>query len=272
MNEKISVFGGSGFIGSEFCKKYENESIIIDRDSLLPQTKKILYLISTVDNYNIFSDVRKDIETNLIHLVNVLENCPKDSEIIFISSWFVYGNTPDVPAKETSTCNPKGFYPITKYSAELLLESYCKTFGLTYKIIRLANVLGKTDNKVSKKKNALQFLLEELKNNNPIKLYNNGMFVRDYIHVDDVVEGIKFIVDHGLPNETYNLGSGNPNLFKDIIHLAKEKFKSTSLIGEMPPTDFHKIVQVENMYLNIEKLKNLGFTPKKDIVNYINEL
>jgi len=271
MTTNLSVFGGTGFIGSEFCKKY-SDSIIIGRDEIIPTTNNILYLISTVDNYNVLTNPYIDIETNLTHLMKVLENCKdKDVTFTFISSWFVYGKT-DLPANENSICNPKGFYSITKYAAEQLLESYCKTFNIKYKIIRLGNVIGKSDNKVSKKKNALQFLLNELKLNNKINLYNKGQFYRDYIDIEDVIDGIKFIIDNGENNEIYNLSSGKPILFKDIIDYAYNQLNSTSEIGIMEPTNFHKLVQVESMYLDTTKLNNLGFKPSKTIYQTINEL
>jgi nucleoside-diphosphate-sugar epimerase len=268
----ISVFGGTGFIGGGFCKKFPMETIIMGRDEYSPVSNKILYLISTVDNYNVLTDSFTDINTNLIHLMKVLDNCKnKNIEITFISSWFVYGDT-EIPANETSRCNPKGFYSITKYSAEMLLVSFCETFGIKYKIIRLANVLGKNDGKISKKKNALQYLINELKENRDINLYYDGEFLRDFIYIDDVIDGIKFIMDYGPPGEIYNLGNGKPIVFKDIINYAKNNLRSTSKIGTMSPTEFHKIVQVKSMYLDTSKLKNLGFVPKRSIYSMIDEL
>lgn len=268
----ISVFGGTGFVGSEFCKQFKNEVTIIDRNSFTPISEKVLYLISTVDNYNVLTDSKKDINTNLIHLMNVLDECKnKNIEFTFISSWFVYGDT-DLPAKESSVCRPKGFYSITKYAAELLLESYCKTFNIKYKIIRLGNVLGNSDGKISKKKNALQFLISQIKENKEINLYNNGDFYRDFIHVSDVAKGIKHIMDNGISNETYNLGCGIPIVFKSIIDYAVEKTNSKSNIGIMEATDFHKIVQVESMYLDTSKLNDLGFKPEKNIYQIVDEL
>jgi nucleoside-diphosphate-sugar epimerase len=148
----ISIFGGTGFIGSKFYNKYKDESIVIGREDTQPQSNKVLYLISTVDNYNVLQDSFIDIETNLTHLMKVLDNCKgKDIEFTFVSSWFVYGDT-HLPARETSPCRPKGFYSITKLAAEQLLESYCKTFNIKYNIVRLGNVIGKGDGKASKKK------------------------------------------------------------------------------------------------------------------------
>lgn len=271
----ISVFGGTGFVGSTFVKKYSDISIVEGKNHIKPHgtVKKVLYLISTVDNYNVLSNPYIDIETNLTHLIRVLENCKdKDIEFTFISSWFVYGDT-SLPAFEYSYCNPKGFYSITKYAAEKLLESYCKTYDVKYKIIRLANVIGKSDSKVSKKKNALQYLIEEMKYNRPIKLYNNGRFYRDFIHVDDVASGIKHVMDYGSSGEIYNLGScQQPILFSDIIDYAKDKLDSTSEIGTMSPTEFHKIVQVESMYLDCHKIMDIGFKPSMNVYQAIDTL
>ena len=269
----ISIFGGTGFIGSKFYSKYKEESVIIPREEVQPQSNKVLYMISTVDNYNVLENPFIDIETNLIHLMKVLENCKgKDIEFTFISSWFVYGDT-HLPARESSPCKPKGFYSITKLAAEQLLQSYCKTFNIKYKIVRLGNVIGKGDGKASKKKNALQFLIDEMKADRDINLYNNGEFYRDFVHVDDVVDGIKFVMDHGENEETYNLGSARkPTLFKDVIAYAHHEIGSHSKIGNMEPSDFHKIVQVESMYLDSSKLGSMGFFPSRGIYESIKEL
>ena len=50
MNEIISVYGGTGFIGSRFCELFNNDIVKIDRDENAAKTRNILYFISTVDN------------------------------------------------------------------------------------------------------------------------------------------------------------------------------------------------------------------------------
>ena len=62
---------------------------------------------------------------------------------------------------------------------------------------------------VSKKKNALQYLVNKLKENGPIELYDNGDVYRDYIYVDDVVDAINLIIKKGSANEIYNIGNDN---------------------------------------------------------------
>jgi nucleoside-diphosphate-sugar epimerase len=267
----ISVFGGTGFIGNRFIEKYRDECRLIERACLTAQSDNILYFISTTHNYNVFDRPLLDIDTNLTHLIKVLEaNKGKIKEFNFISSWFVYGDA-TLPAKETSFCNPKGFYSITKKCAEDLLTSYCKTFNINYRILRLSNVYGKTDT-ASHQKNALQFLINKIKINEDIDLYYDGYFLRDYLHVDDVCEAIKLVLDKQELNSIINIGSGVPQLFRRIIEFVLQETQSTSKIRSIDSPEFHKIVQVKDMCLDTSKLKDLGFKPKFDIFSGVKDL
>ena len=254
----VSIFGGTGFIGSKYHQMFGGN--IVNRESVVSPSKDLLYFISTTDNYNIYDNPFIDIETNLTHLIKVLDtNKVRPITINFISSWFVYGDAL-LPAYEDADCYPKGFYSITKKCAEDLLVSYCKTFGLNYRILRLGNVYGVGDN-YSKKKNALQFLIDQVKQGNDINLYHNGEFIRDYLYVDDTCRAIECIINKGEVNTIYNIGSGTPYSFKDLIDIAIVKSKSKSQIKAIEPPEFHQLVQVKDMYLNTIKLQSLGFTP-----------
>jgi nucleoside-diphosphate-sugar epimerase len=271
MNNKLSVFGSTGFIGSRFCEMFPDDVIKIDREAREPQSPNLLYLISTIDNYNVHSDLHIDIDTNLTLLMEVLNKLKdtyhdKKPVINFISSWFVYGQNNEIPFREDfSHCNPTGFYSITKRCAEQMLICWCQTFGFEYRIFRLANVLGEGDNKISKKKNALQYLVKEIVNNHDLPLYYGGEVLRDYIYVDDVCSAIKHCIDKGETNQIYNVGSGIPLRFLDIINKSIEIADSKSKIIHIDATNFHNIVQVRHSYLDITKLKNSGFKLKYSI-------
>ena len=265
----LSVYGGTGFIGSAYCNIFPEEVIPIPRAQKAPETNNILYFISTTHNYNVFEDPYLDINTNLNLLVSVLEECKdkykEDVVFNFVSSWFVYGKTEDLPASESSFCDPLGFYSITKRAAEQLLVSYCETFGIKYRIIRLCNVYGASDTKVSKKKNALQYLINGILNNENINLYDGGENIRDFMHVSDVARAINLVIKKSPINDIINVGSGKPFKLIDIMSYVKEKTNSKSNFISIEPPEFHKIVQVKDMYLNVKKLDNLGFKPKYTI-------
>jgi nucleoside-diphosphate-sugar epimerase len=272
-NSKLSIYGGSGFIGGRFLELNKHRCILINREKRKPETNEIIYFISTTHNYHVFDNLQKDIDTNLSVLMEVLDSVKenKNTVINFISSWFVYGET-HLPAHEDVCCKPKGFYSITKHAAENLLISFCHTYGIKYRILRLSNVYGNNDRGVSKKKNALQYLISEMKKNNQIDLYHGGNFYRDYLHVDDICRAIDLCISKAPLNEIINIGSGKKVKFKEIINIAKKELKSSSKIAKIDPPEFHKIIQVKDFYMDVEKIKKIGFFPKIDIYKGIKEL
>lgn len=265
----VNLFGGTGFIGSYFKSLYP--CVLNNKNDYVPKTKDILYLISTTDNFNIYDDPLKDIETNLSVLVNVLKNCKeKDVTFNFASSWFVYGNVP-LPANENSNCSPKGFYSITKRTAEQLLVDYCETFNIKYRILRFANVLGRNDFKTSPKKNALTYVIQQLKESKDIKLYKQGEFYRDYIHVSDLCAAVNLVMEKGCTESIYNIGNQNPVMFKDAVNYAANKIGSASniLYADNLPENKN---QPYSFYMDCNKLFDLGYKPKYSIENIIDEL
>ena len=254
-----SVYGGTGFVGGNFCRLFSEKSVIQQRDERKPSTNEIVYFISTVDNYNVHNNITLDVETNLKVLCEVLDFC-RDTNIVFnfISSWFVYGET-ELPAKEEYYCNPTGFYSITKKTAEDLLISFCRTYDVKYRILRLCNVMGNGDGKVSAKKNALSYMIDLLKKNEDVHLYDDGTPIRDIMHVDDVCRAIELVCTKGNVNEIYNIGSGQPICIGDIISTARTYLNSKSEIKNKPAPEFHQIVQTKNFWMDTTKLCNLGF-------------
>jgi len=255
----LSVFGSTGYIGNTFCELFPDKIVRIPREDRNFDSKEVLYFISTTTNQNIFKDLHVDIDTNLSLFVDILSNC-RDKDVIFnfISSGFVYGN--DVlDYKEWYSCNPTGFYSITKRTAEQLLISYCKTFGIKYRILRIGNVYG-LDKTVTPGKNVLGYMISLLKKNEPIKLFDGGDYLKDYMSVNDVCRAIDLVIENGEVNEIYNIASGTSQSFRSIITTARDILGSKSELIDVPMPDNQKHIQVKNMTLNIEKLQNLGFS------------
>jgi nucleoside-diphosphate-sugar epimerase len=153
-----------------------------------------------------------------------------------------------------------------------LLISFCETYGVKYRIFRLANVLGEGDNKISRKKNALQHMIKCLCENEEIFLYDGGNAVRDYIYVDDVCNAIMHCLDNASYNEIINIGSGKRTLLRDIILSAQSLSDSKSKINIIQPPHFHDVVQVKDSYLDVSKLKSYGFECKYQIDDIVMKL
>jgi nucleoside-diphosphate-sugar epimerase len=260
--EGLTILGGKGFVGGQYVKDYYHPAIgniasVNEKNDYNIYSPDVLYFISTVHNFNVvLGDAHIDINTNLNTLIKVLEYWRKTQTsgvFNFISSWFVY--EAKCGAKETDPCKPKGFYSITKKCAEDLLISYCETFGLNYRILRLGNVVGPGDTKISNKKNALQFVASQLKEGNPVELRGSGFFYRDYIHVEDCSRAIELVLAKGEINSIYNIGNGRTWPFLTIVDFLHKELNSTS-----PLVYNHTLV--DSFYMDTTKLKELGYAPQ----------
>ncbi len=262
----LNLFGGTGFVGSEFYKTYHGYTYPI---TIIPRYSRkgnvdddMLYMISTTHNYHVFDDPTLDVETNLKVLTEVLRNWQKfnhKATFNFVSSWFVYGDVP-MPVTEESYCDPRGFYSITKRAAEQLIISFAQTHSLNYRIMRLGNVLGRNDKSVSAKKNALQYLINKMKEGEKIDVYDSGLFRRNYIAATDCVRAIRTIVDKGAYNTIYNIGTSRSYVFIDMLDTAAEKLGiPENPYNFIPQKDFHRAVQVKDFTMDTSKLHRLGF-------------
>lgn len=262
----LTILGGKGFVGGHYVRTFYDAAIgnirsVNNRFDYAAHSKDILYLISTVDNQSVRTDPHKDIDTNLTLLIKVLENWrqrpdSKDGVFNFISSWFVYGNKGDlINVSENHRCDPYGFYSTTKRCAEQLLENYCNEYGLHYRILRLANVMGAGDPKVSYKKNVLQYLVNRLAKNDSIQVFGTGDMLRDYIHVSDCVSAIDTVMRFGDINSVYNIGNGPTWNLRTILEYCRARLNSSSPIiyGKLPELKF---------YMNNSKIVKLGYAPK----------
>jgi nucleoside-diphosphate-sugar epimerase len=269
----LTILGGHGFVGSAYTRAYYHHAIgniarINDRLDYEVYSEDVLHLVSTVHNYSVFDNPHLDIDTNLSVLVKVLENWKryqeqKSTKGVFnlASSWSVYGNQPS-PVSEDASCDPKGFYIITKRCAEQLLISYCETFGLSYRILRFANVVGPGDAKVSPKKNVLQYNINLLAQNKDVELFGDGKFYRDFIHVDDLACAIETVLCKGKVDSIYNLGNGQTWYYNSILQFAKNYLQSSGKIVYKEPTEFQKKTPVGSFYFDVGKLRGLGFVPE----------
>ncbi len=261
---KISVYGATGFIGGTFCGLFPDDTIKIPRDQREPESHEVLYLISTTTNHNMLTDLTLDVDVNLHVLLETLEYC-KNNQLTFnyVSTSFVYG-ADIIDAKETDICNPRGFYSITKRTAEQLITSFCEVNEVNYRIMRIANVYGQ-DKTVSPKKNVLGFLISLMRQDKELTVYNNGDDLRDYMHVIDICRALKLVIDNGELNSIYNIASGNPLPFREILEMVRDNLGSQSKFTPVETPRFNQLVQPKNVSLNVDRLKSLGFQTTIDI-------
>lgn len=248
---KFVVTGGSGFIGSHITKfllKKNHDVIVIDnfyheKNSNLDDVKQFIEFHNVdIRNYEDLSSIIKNVDgifheagltsvqdsfknPNEYHSVNVIgsENIFKISQqleikTVFASSAAVYGPQTNIPIKEDSEKNPVNPYGHSKLDSEKISEKYQennKIIGLRY-----FNAYGPCQS--IDYAGVIQKFLDNISKNENLSIFGNGLQVRDFIHVDDIVEAnyhaIKSSKDFGF----FNIGSGTSISIKELANLMIE--------------------------------------------------
>ena len=176
----------------------------------------------------------KYIESNLIGFYNVLECCrhyPVE-HLVYASSSSVYGSNKKVPySTEDKVDNPVSLYAATKKSNELLAHSYSKLYNIPSTGLRFFTVYGPA----GRPDMAYFSFTNKLKAGQTIEIFNFGNCKRDFTYVDDIVEGVKRVMQHapekqngedGLPlppYAVYNIGNSSPESLLDFLKILSEE-------------------------------------------------
>ena len=159
-------------------------------------------------------------------------NKTKIKTVIHVSTDEVYGDMKDYyainhSASTDSPLKPSSYYSSTKASADLIVQSCHKTFGLPYLITRTCNNFGKRQHP----EKFIPKIFKNIKEEQPIPVYGDGKQTRSFCYVSDLVEGIyKLLQLKDNPNTPINLG--NPNEFT-ILELAKVVIEITNSKSEI---------------------------------------
>ncbi|MEG2339230.1 MAG: NAD-dependent epimerase/dehydratase family protein [Odoribacter sp.] len=176
------------------------------------------------------------VESNIAGFLNLLESCRQYAcpRLIYASSSSVYGNSNEVPFKESArTDTPVSIYAATKKANELMAYSYSQLYKLQTIGLRFFTVYGP----YGRPDMAPMLFANAIKNDEPIRVFNNGQLSRDFTYIDDIVEGIFKIIsrpglvreDHpGIPAVVYNIGHGSPIPLLDFIEILERQLGKTA--------------------------------------------
>jgi UDP-glucose 4-epimerase len=166
---------------------------------------------------------------NILNFFNLLDKYLKKNKIfpniVFTSTVTVYGDTKSQIVNESFNLNPKTEYDISKIFFEKILIKLSINYNVKITILRLSNVLGLS--KVSKQKDrgVLGKIIKNIKNNKEVKIYGSGKYLRDYIYIDDLVEGMIKCIKNTKPG-IYNLCSGKSY---SLLYIVKKIIKMYNL-------------------------------------------
>ena len=275
-NKKIIVTGSSGFIGFhvsklllenkfaimgidnhndyydpklkikryKILKKYKNFKFIkldikeknkVEKVFKLFNPNIIIHLAAQAGVRHSFTNPNKYIDSNITGFTNILEIMKKMSlkKIIYASSSSVYGDCKKFPFHENLELNPLNFYGQTKLINENISKIYEKNFNIKAIGLRFFTVYGpygRPDMFIPK-------IINKIKNNKTLELYNNGNHFRDITFVEDVSKIILQIInkfDHNSKYRIFNICRGKEINIKEVINIIEKKLNKKIKVINKP--------------------------------------
>ncbi|MDQ2786247.1 MAG: dTDP-glucose 4,6-dehydratase [Chloroflexota bacterium] len=293
--KRLLVTGGAGFIGSNFVRRTlaqrSYEVVVLDK---LTYAGNLANLASVeadprftfihgdiadpgvvqeamrgcdgVLNFAAESHVDRSImdgsnfaQTQVVGTLTLLEAARQAGVTCYlqVSTDEVYGHVEDGASREGDAPAPRSPYSATKAGADLVVNSYHITHGLTTVVTRGSNTYG--PHQYPEK--LLPVAITNAIDGKSIPVYGDGMQVRDWLHVDDHCDGIDRVLHEGVPGEAYNIGAeheglghGRTNLevLRALLDILGMPHDALQFVGDRPGHD-------RRYALDCEKLRALGW-------------
>ena len=197
------------------------------------------------------------IESNLIGFYNILEACRHSYDngecgvehLVYASSSSVYGSNKKVPySTDDQVDNPVSLYAATKKSNELMAHAYSKLYNIPSTGLRFFTVYGPA----GRPDMAYFGFTNKLLAGDTIQIFNYGNCKRDFTYVDDIVEGVKRVMqappekkkgEDGLPippYKVYNIGNSHPENLLEFVDILQQELIRAGVLPEDYDFEAHK--------------------------------
>lgn len=300
---KYLVTGGAGFIGSNYIRymlnKYKDVSIInldkltyagnlenlkdVENDPRYEFVKgdigdeaivdELIAKADVVVNFAAESHVDRSIgapddfiKTDIFGAFVLLEAARKHhvDRFIQISTDEVYGSIENGSFKETDPLMPSSPYSASKTGADRLAFSYFVTYGVPVIITRCSNNYGP----FHYPEKLIPLFITNALEDKPLPIYGDGLYVRDWIYVEDHCAGVDFVTEKGEPGEVYNIGGGNERTNLEITDYVLKKLEKPetlkTFVKDRPGHDRRYAV-------DCSKMNAMGWKPKHDLTQALDK-
>lgn len=219
------------------------------------------------------------ISSNMIGFYNILESCRNYpvKHLVYASSSSVYGSNAKIPySTDDKVDNPVSLYAATKKSNELMAHAYSKLYNIPTTGLRFFTVYGPA----GRPDMAYFGFTNKLISGKTIEIFNYGNCKRDFTYVDDIVEGVKRVMqrppetkkgEDGLPvppYKIYNIGNNSPENLLDFVNILQEELVRAEVLPKDYDFESHKKLvpmqpgDVPVTYADVSELeKDFGFKP-----------
>ena len=237
------------------------------------------YVINTAAESHVGNSIissKEFINSNIVGVQNLLDliknkpvNCNRRPIFFHFSTDEVYGDIVDGEHTETDLLHPSNPYSAAKAAADMLVLAWARTYDLEYVILRPTNNygIGQYPEKL------IPLSVKNLMREKKIRLHNAGEPVRNWLHADDTAEAVMSIIDSGKVNEIYNVAGGFEQKNIDtVLKVIDCYFTDDYKWEEHVDFSYSREGQDVRYALNDDKLRSLGWSPKKNFDKEINSI
>lgn len=224
----------------------------------LPRVDALVHLAGHSDLMGSLQNPVEYINVNVDGTVRALDFCRLHSvaRFVFASSCMVYGDDAEVPLVETNPAiRPMSPYAVSKRTGEMLCHAYYHLYGIATTCLRFFSVYGPRQ----RPDMAIPQFVMAIRGGREVRLFGKGEMIRDYSHVEDIVDGIFLALEGATGLAVYNLGSAGPVSTMELVREIEKALGQEAHLQLLPGRPGELSVN----YASIEKAtRELGYSPK----------
>ncbi|MEP9357608.1 NAD-dependent epimerase/dehydratase family protein [Sphingomonas sp. KR3-1] len=200
----------------------------------------------------------------------LIQPSPRTPEQLAANAWEPVGADGSalqaVPTPENLPFFPGSIYAATKASQELLLRAAGPALGFKPVIFRFQNVYGEGQSLQNPYTGIISIFFNRARQGMEIPVYEDGLESRDFVHVDDIVDGLVAALDADLPDGVVmNLGAGAPTTVLDLVH---QLLASGGFDVPVRVTGQYRVGDIRHCFADLTEARRLlGFEPRVSLAD-----
>ena len=293
-NSRCVVTGGAGFIGSNLTRRlleYGAQVTVVDnfttgrrehlpgsahltiveadvsRDdrlqTLVSNTDYVFHLAAQVGNVKSIAAPVDDATTNVVGTVRLLEACRGAGlkRVVYSSSSAIFGEADRLPIDEDHPLRPVSFYALSKLTGERYVRLAADLLSVPTVCLRYFNVYG-LPMELNEYTGVISIFLRRLAEQQPLVIYGDGLQVRDFVYVDDVVQANLRAALSGRSGAVYNIGTGTGTTVRELAEALMQLTARTAPVVPAARRSGEVLRSIADISL---ARRELGFSPAYDL-------